>query len=236
MKQLNESMIAVITGDVVNSTQHTKSIHERSSAYVTSHSVQNHKSIEWLGQLKAALSTLGSTPNDWQIYRGDSFQLRINAPESAIAVAIWLKAMIRSLGIKGLDLRMAIGIGAADYEAEQVIESNGPAFINSGTLFDQLKKNTLAIKTPWQELDEQLNIFLQLALLSIDRWTANSAKIVAASMQMPDATQSQVAEKLGIPQSRVSEGLDRAGYEPIMQMELYCRELMQNGIVIKKRV
>lgn len=249
----NTPMIAVITGDVVNSTAGAKkasagdmtldatrtflsdkSVSER--AHIYEKGTNGDQSLLWLEQLKAALGHFGVSPHDWQIYRGDSFQLWVENPENSIAIAIWLKAVMRSLGIKGLDVRMAIGVGRVDYVSDQVIESNGEAFIYSGTLFDTLKKRTLAIKTPWHELDKSINLCLKLALLTMDRWTANSAQIVSLSMQMPHATQSEIAQELNIPQSRVSEGLDRAGYEAIMEMEQYCRDLMKHGNVIKRQV
>lgn len=61
---------------------------------------------------------------------------------------------------------MAIGIGTKTYEAKRISESNGTAFINSGEQFEKLKKITLAVKTPWHEVDTTINLCLELALLT----------------------------------------------------------------------
>jgi len=195
--------VAVITGDIVNSQQ-------------------SEESAEWLSALKEYLSQYGDSPKDWQVYRGDSFQLIVHQPEDAFRVALGLKAVIKRF--KELDVRMAIGVGALEHHADQVLQSNGEAFVNSGRKFDSLKKQTLAIKTPWQDFDKAINLFIKLALLTIDDWSETSAEVVAASLEHPQSTQKEIAALLSIPQSRVSERLSRAGFDAIRDMERYYRE------------
>ena len=67
-----------------------------------------------------------------------------------------------------------------------------------------------------------------LDLLTIDDWSETSAEVVETSLDHPHATQKDIAAKLSIPQSRVSERLSRAGYEPIVEMEKYYRALLVN--------
>lgn len=209
MSTNNRSTVAVITGDIINS--RTKK-----------------DSRDWLEPLKKALATLGESPRQWHVYRGDSFQLRLDKPEFALDIAVWLKAVVRST--KGLDVRMAVGIGDMSYKADSILESNGSAFVHSGDLFDDLKKRTLAIKTHWDEVDELLNLNLKLALLTMDGWAASSAEVVRASMQMPNATQTEIAEMLGITQSRVSERQNRSGFDAIMEMLAYSQKLIKRHL------
>ncbi|WP_251357857.1 transcriptional regulator [Kangiella sp. TOML190] len=216
-----QNFIAVITADLVNS----RKIELADSGQPL-----------WHKALKAELANWGQSPTDWQIFRGDSFQLKLDTPAKALLCAISLKAAVRALGFNELDLRMAIGVGDQGFVAEPLTQSSGEAFVSSGLLFDKLKKRRLAIKTPWSELDEQLNLYLDLASLQMDRWNGHSAQTVAMALKMPNATQQQIAKALEVPQSRVSERLDRAGFETIMAMESYCRRLLDHGFVIKKRV
>ncbi|GAA4342816.1 SatD family protein [Kangiella taiwanensis] len=195
--------VAVITGDIVNSQQ-------------------SEQSLEWLSVLKDYLSRYGGSPKDWQVYRGDSFQLIVYQPEDAFRVALHLKAVIKRL--KDLDVRMAIGVGTLEHHADQVLQSNGEAFVYSGRKFDSLKKQTLAVKTPWQDVDKAINLLIKLALLTIDDWPETSADVVAASLEHPQATQKEIAALLSIPQSRVSERLSRAGFDAIKDVERYYRE------------
>ncbi len=202
-------MTGIITGDIINSRK-----------------IANPN--EWLSILKAAFNKIGSTPKTWEITRGDSFQIEIASVPEILKQALYIKAITKSM--HGLDVRMAIGIGTKSYDAAKISEANGDAFVNSGRLFDQLKKTTLAIKSPWQDVDKPINLCLELALLTIDRWTTNSAKTIALSMENPGKTQLELGNIIQISQGRVSERQQRAGYEEIMKMEAYFRELIQEKI------
>ena len=198
-------MISILTGDIIDS--------------------RKNNDNSWLDSLKEILITFGETPKNWQIYRGDSFQLEIENAEKAFLVALKIKAQLKNTS--NIDVRIGIGIGKKEYNTSKVTESNGEAFINSGFAFDNyLKKQNLAIKTPWQEIDEELNIAFELALLTIDSWTVNSAEVFKISLEKQDATQKEIAAILGITQGRVSERQKRAGLEPIMKLERRFRKLI----------
>lgn len=202
-------MIGVITGDIINS---------RRAA----------NPDEWLSKLKTVLSVEGPTPKTWEVTRGDSFQVEIVQVENVLRKALHIKALIKR--VAGLDVRMGIGIGTKTYDAPKISEANGDAFVRSGRLFDQLKKSTLAIKSPWEDLDKAINMCLELAALTMDRWTPNSAEIMALAIENPGKTQLELGNILQISQGRISERQQRAGYEEIMKMEAYFRESIQQKI------
>lgn len=202
-------MTSIITGDIINSRK-------------------ADKPNVWLDVLKEELNRIGKEPKVWEIYRGDSFQVEVKDIAESLKTAIRIKASLKT--IKGLDVRMAIGIGEKTFDAPKITEANGEAFVNSGKLFENLKKDTLAIRSPWPEVDDQLNLMLDLALLTMDNWTQNSAEIVKLSIEMPQATQTEIAKKLNITQGRISDRQKRAGYEAIMRMEKRYRSLIHNSI------
>src|SRR5690606_486544 len=103
-------MISIITGDIINSKK-----------------VSPNK---WMDPLKAALSKFGNSPKNWDIFRGDSFQVEISNISEAFWVTVYLKACIKT--IKGLDVRMSIGIGHKTTDAGKISEANGTAFQFSG--------------------------------------------------------------------------------------------------------
>lgn len=188
-------MIAIITGDIINSKQLEAKV--------------------WLKLLKKELGKYGKTPSHWEIYRGDSFQLEIGVKE-ALVVAISIKSALKQK--TGIDVRMGIGIGEKDYKSKKITESNGSAFVNSGECFEALKKNTLAIKSPWQDFDEMINIMLDLALVNIDDWTVKSAKIVKVALENLEKSQKELSVLLNKSQSTISEGLKRASYDEMLKM------------------
>lgn len=178
----------------------------------------------WLIPLKRSLRQFGKEPEDWEIYRGDSFQLEVPEIEKSLNICIKIKADMRSEA--NVNARMAIGIGTKTYKAKNITEASGEAFIRAGETFDQLKKNTLNLKTPWPEIDREINLYLDLALLTIDHWSTHSAEAVKLMMEAKGSTQKEIAKKLNITQGRVSERLKRAGYEEIMALLKRYRELV----------
>jgi hypothetical protein len=202
-------MTSIITGDIINSRK-------------------VKKPEVWLNTIKEVFNAIGPETKTWEIYKGDYFQIEVDTVENALFVALKLKAVIKN--IKPLDVRMAIGIGEKSYDAPRISEANGEAFIHSGELFESLKKNTLAIKSPWTEFDDEMNLHLDLASLTMNNWTVNSAQIMALSFSMPNATQTELAKKLEISQGRVSERQKRAGYDEIIKMENRYRLLLKSKI------
>ncbi|MEJ1223589.1 SatD family protein [Sediminicola sp. 1XM1-17] len=190
-------MVAIITGDIINSDRYEVS--------------------EWMAGLKTYLSTLGNTPKDWDIYRGDEFQLKVD-PSKALKVAVEIKSMIKQF--KGLDVRMAIGIGEESYSGEGISESNGSAYQFSGRTFENLKqqKLNLAIATSDKDTDATLNLIFRLALEFMDSWSIVSAEIVALALQRPECSQQELADMLQIKQSAVSQRMKRAKAELVFEV------------------
>ncbi|MEN2413007.1 hypothetical protein [Flavobacterium mesophilum] len=195
-------MTSVITGDIIGSRQ--------------------QKSNHWVDDLKRILTPLGVTPKQWEVYRGDEFQIEVKNPEEALLTAILVKAHLRA--IKS-DARMSIGFGDKTHSAEKISESNGSAFIHSGELFETLKKQkvTLAMRTGNSEIDEKMNLMIQLALTFMDSWLAQSAEFVALAIENPTLSQEELGQKLGINQAAVSRRQKRAQFDLVMSLDRYFR-------------
>ena len=191
-------MIGVITGDVIRSRKANPDV--------------------WLKKLKEQLRPFGKTPFFWEIYGGDTFQLRLEDPLMVLMAAIKIKAGLRT--VKSVDVRMSIGIGDINYEAKKITESNGTAFIHSGEKFELLKKEkqNLALKTPWAGFDTEMNLYLKLALFVMDKWTVNGAEMVGISIANPTMSQEKLGKILGIKQNAVSNRLKRTGFDTIVEL------------------
>lgn len=195
-------MTSVITGDIIGSRQQ----------------ISEH----WVEDLKKILIPFGQTPSQWEIYRGDEFQIEVTNPEDAFLAAVLVKARLRA--IKS-DARMSIGFGDKTHNAERISESNGTAFINSGELFETLKKQkvTLALRTGDLSFDEKLNLMIQLALTFMDSWLVQSAEFVALAIENPGLSQEELGQKLGINQAAVSRRQKRAQFDLVMHLDRYFR-------------
>lgn len=196
-------MIAVITGDIINS--------------------DNVEPKLWLPLLKGVLNKYGKSPEQWEIYRGDSFQLELK-PEEALYACILIKATIKQ--IQALDVRMAIGIGEKEYEANNITESNGSAFVYSGRAFEALKKNNLTLGTSSTDIDFAMNTMIGLALLVMDNWTTTSAESIKMALENPNKNQNDLAKMLNKKQSNISGALNRGGYSKILNMLIYYKRII----------
>lgn len=191
-------MIAVITGDIIGSRKAT--------------------TPEWVKVLKTKLNKFGSSPKEWEIYRGDEFQLELAQPEQALISALEIKACIKTF--EHLDVRMAIGLGDKNFQGDKVSESNGSAFSNSGSQFDLLKsqKVTLAVSSPKKEFDADINLILKLALVTMDNWSTVSAELAEILFDDPHLLQEEIAQRLRIKQSAVSQRSHRAKLDLMMEV------------------
>lgn len=196
-------MVAVITGDIINSRQ--------------------GKTSEWLPLLKEILEYYGTFQVNWEIFRGDSFQLSLS-PEKALIAAIHLKAGMKLQ--KDLDVRLAIGIGEEDHNNGKITEANGTAYVRSGECFESLKKQNLAIRTADPDIDELLNLLISLALLTMDNWTPLVADLIRHSLENEDKNQKELAEFLNRSPSSVNEGLKRGGFDEVMEMNKFYQKVV----------
>ena len=200
-------MTSIIIGDIINS--------------------RKLSTKKWLVPLKQFLANQGKSPKDWEIFRGDQFQLEVKNPEDALLIAIQIKALMKSIK---LDARMSIGLGDKTYNAKKISESNGSAFINSGELFENLKKekNTLAIKSGNAIFDYEINLMLRLALLTMDNWLPQSSEFVLVAIKNQSFSQEQIGEILNINQAAVSRRKSRSQLDLILEFDAFYREKIKN--------
>lgn len=197
-------MVSVITGDIIKSTQFS------------------NPEI-WLIPLKAALNKTGIDKKYWEVFQGDSFQIEIKDNESAFLIAIYIKACLKT--VKGLDVRMAIGVGEKTFEGNTITESNGEAFQFSGDTLANLKKEKTNLKIASRDsiLNEELNLYFKLALVLMDNWTVVSAETVKVALENDGALQTDMAQIFGISQDAVSKRLKRAYFSELMELDAMYR-------------
>lgn len=196
-------MIAIITGDIINS--------------------QKSDSELWLPKLKELLESWSAAPENWEIYRGDEFQLKCSVDE-VFRKAVLLKSLIRTF--ENLDVRLAIGIGNEVFRSEKITESNGSAYVNSGRLLTEIKSQgkTLSIQTENDKVNRDLNILFKWASLDFDSWSAATAEIIHQLLRNSELTQEELAKELNITQSSVSQRLKRANFELLQETDQFFRK------------
>ncbi len=198
-------MIAVITGDIINSRKVNSEI--------------------WLPKLKEYFSSILPASEKWEIYRGDSFQIEVRS-ESALEIALTIKALIK--GSNQIDVRMAIGIGEKSFEGKKITESNGTAFINSGVSFDNIKNSSLIIKSPWKEFDDYFNPILKLLSFCCNDWKPITAETIFYALTNRNLMQKEIVERLSKDKTTINKALKRGGYDEILEIvNLYSKKTQQ---------
>jgi hypothetical protein len=209
---------AVITGDIVKSGKLGK---EREKA---------------LKILKEALNSLSNFKKKAiggisDIFRGDSFQIVISDPSSALEIAIYIKAQLLSKNIKekNIDVRIAIGIGGIEsYTSEKIEESDGEAFRLSGYALDNISKyRKLSIRSNIDELNKHLK-FISSSIDSITRrWSTEQAEAIL--LWLKGDTQISISRKLKISQPAVNQRLQLGGHFALSEsFELFKHLLNKN--------
>ncbi|MBI1306631.1 MAG: hypothetical protein GC181_08460 [Bacteroidetes bacterium] len=213
-------MIAIITGDISDSRAYTDQ-------------------EVWMGPLKKLFALWGKSPQRWEIFRGDSFQVKIDDASTALNAALHIKACVKSSAPKSvntrvslLDVRLSIGIGEETHSAKKVTESNGTAYQRSGENFENLYTLgvSLALKTEWPDFDREMNLYLKLAGIIMDKWSISSAEFMQVMLKNPELRQVEMGKKLGIGQNSVSKRYTTSQAGTILEVDQMFREKLKTHL------
>lgn len=196
-------MVAVITGDIINSRKVNSEV--------------------WLPKLKEYFSKIIVDTEKWEIYRGDSFQIEVDI-ENALEIALCIKALIKSNN--QIDVRMSLGIGEKNFKGKKITESYGTAYINSGESFEKIKHNTLILRSPFQEFDDDFNPILRLLSFVSNSWKPITSETIFYSLTHRKLLQREIAERLSKDKTTVNKALKRGGYDEIIEIiDLYSKKI-----------
>lgn len=215
----NSQLYAVITGDIVGSSK-----------------LQANQRNRLLAILKSSFKTIGkilpgAVHAPFEIHRGDSFQGVLSQPEVALRAAIIIRASLRcGFEIKqrryAVDARIAVGIGSIDFlPGGRGSEGDGEAFRLSGPTLDTMKGDRkLLVRSPWQDVNTELDIECALLDALLNRWSAEQAQAILG--QIRGLTQEGIAKEFGISQPAVRQRLKAAGGWAIEEFCLRYEQLI----------
>lgn len=177
----------------------------------------------------------------FEIFRGDSFQMVTDQPEDVMKIALIIRARLKSLSLgeseddknipldKLWDARVSMGIGEAGTLLQRVTESTGQAFELSGKQLDEMKNSgeRMRLITCWNDLNEQFAVITSLSDAIINRWTYNSSEAVYHYL-LYGKTQVQISEKLGISQPAVHNRLSISNIDAIVKMLNYLNKTIKS--------
>jgi hypothetical protein len=191
---ITSSKIAVLTGDVVNSSVLSSRENADLQAKITGF---RHPSV----LMNASF------------YRGDSFQIAVK-PSYALWAALKFRSDIKRWKEQH-DLRISIGIGEISESNDNILLSTGQSFELSGKNLDLIKAQSLniAINTAFPELDNEMDVYCFFIDSVFKKMTHAQANVVY--FRLDSCSQHEIGKTLNISQPAVSKNLQAASWPAI---------------------
>ena len=165
-------------------------------------------SESWIKNLSNLFKTVGKENKDWTFSHQNQFLL--------------IKSTL--LSTKGLDVKIAIGIGELDDTNDQILDYTGEALKNCTSQFNELKKSNFAIKTSNEKINQQVKTVADLVMFITNHWTDKMAEYYKIAFINQQLNQKELAKLLHLKsQSTISSILKRAAYEEILQAIVFIR-------------
>ena len=178
-------------------------------------------SESWIKNLSNLFKTVGKENKDWTFSHQNQFLLIIDAIQ-AFEFGLLIKSTL--LSTKGLDVKIAIGIGELDYTNDQILDYTGEALKNCTSQFNELKKSNFAVKTSNEKINQQVKTVVDLVMFITNHWTDKMAEYYKIAFINQQLNQKELAKLLHLKsQSTISSILKRAAYEEILQAIVFIR-------------
>lgn len=178
-------------------------------------------SESWIKNLSNLFKTVGKENKDWTFSHQNQFLLIIDAIQ-AFEFGLLIKSSL--LSTKGLDVKIAIGIGELDDTNDQILDYTGEALKNCTSQFNELKKSNFAMKTSNEKINQQVKTVVDLVMFITNHWTDKMAEYYKIAFINQQLNQKELAKLLHLKsQSTISSILKRAAYEEILQAIVFIR-------------
>lgn len=206
------AMRAVLTGDIVNSTQLEKS---------------GEKKL-----LKALHQVL--EPYKFEFYRGDSFQVYMKDPQKSLRVALLCRLIAIGLNqgeyLTATDIRISIGIGNVITPVRTLGSAKGEAFVLSGRSFDEIQKTEtrLAITAQNKVVNTGLQVIADYINSILKGMTAKQAEVVVELLK--GQIQQKVTTLLNKSKSTISQLVSAGRWNEIEKLLLQYETLINQLI------
>lgn len=200
-------MIAVLTGDIVSSTDLSES---------------NYQLI--IKNLKTVCSVIEqSYLAEWEIYRGDSFQFYFPKPEYAMAGTVLLKTFLQSLSVEdeSVNVTLSLGIGEVSVHSDRLSTSQGSAFTLSGRGLDKTSSGELSIHIENEDLREYLVLPTRFLNQLMSSFSCKQAEALYYYVSLSFPEHQQIADKMQTSRQNISKHLHRIGAELVKEYLLF---------------
>ena len=192
-------MIAVLTGDIVNST--------KMSTQTYSNVIQSLKAI--INQIHEKYGAVG------EIYRGDEFQIQFPNPLHAIECTLLIKLSLHAAKFSNKPIQSTLSLAYGNYSQlnDKPNTSSGAVFINSGRGLDQASRGDISInfeKTSENEA-QKMTLLTQFLNHQLNRLTRTQAELLYQYIESTYAEHKKIADITGTSRQNISNRLGNIG-------------------------
>lgn len=200
---ITQNTIAVISGDVINSTKLTSAQFEQLLTRI--------KAIQqWISNANSA--------NAHSIERGDEFQTVVHDIKNALKYTLVYRIGIKALG-NHYDSRISFAIAPYADLRESVSESMGEAFVLSGRGLKALKNDRLFFTCDNLELADHFNLLFKYLDRQLSELTSRQCEVMLPLLQSNSGmTVSELAKHLDIATATASKSLKASGWPLINEL------------------
>lgn len=204
--------IAVESGDLVHSTKMSPTQYADAISALKDELAQQHAVFD----------------TDYEIFRGDAFQVIYNVPKEAIYASLMTKLKLLHV-VDGypIYITQAIAFGLQADKTDSLAENMGMVFIASGRLLDRTKRRQLAIEYPSHQA--AINVIQTFLNHHINSLTQKQAQVLYHYLRESFPEQQLIADKLNITRQNVAAHLKRGGADLLKQtiefFDTTCKDL-----------
>lgn len=194
---MSSAIIAVLTGDLIASTDQKASVVDTA-----------------MGRIRAAASEVAGWPGNsdtrFTRFRGDGWQVCLAGPQYCLRAALFVAATLRADDIR-METRISIAIGTADsLGTADLSDASGEAFQLSGRQLDAISR-TARIALTGTGIGARDRIIARQMFERASRWTQPQAEAMALYLHPDNPTLNDIAERLGITPQAVNYRLGGGG-------------------------
>lgn len=200
---------AVITGDIVNSTQ-----------------LKPEDEKKLLKQIATILDG-----HKYEFFRGDSFQAYVKDPAEALKLALQCRTAAVGIDPEAFpaisDVRVSIGLGAVESPVRTLATAKGEAFLISGRALDNMEKKEgrLVIITENKMTNLALGVMSDYINSIYCQMTPKQAEVISELLK--GVSQLHVAEKLNRSKSTISQHVTAGRWDEIENILNKYQQIVQ---------
>ena len=212
---MSESIVGVLTGDIVKSQQIA---------------VGNYD--EMLYALESTLRMLVEKSKvKFDIFRGDSFQVAFPNVEDVIEGALIIRLALK-INTPSIHVRQSIGIGTVSSQRHNAKSSTGEAYVLSGNGLDQMKSQQLVVNSNSHAFQSRMSLMTKLVDALVGGLTLIQSEALLQFLIAQDKSHSEIASSLNKTRSNTTKLLIASHYQLISEYIEYFQKTVKEEFAL----